>query len=168
MKHFLTVLAASALLAVSLAVASPVQGSLVHPQKAGACAWPYYFDHLNQQGISVYDYGQQRYTTIWFYNFTYTDGCNDYQWLARITVADGSVATLTPVIDWWWPHWLCGEVMTDVYNQGNFSSLGVWSNAANEVSPAQGFCGSHDSDTNYSTAHSLSFYPQTVSANVYS
>jgi hypothetical protein len=154
---------AAGMIATLILAAFTVQ-AILFPVRVQACG-SYSYNHQNSVGKSVYDYSKQQYTTVNFINYTYSDGCGDYEWLSWVSVADGTPAKLTEFITWWWPSsGQCGLLETDRYSQQASASSGsVWSAAAFE-----GSCGSHDSHTGGSSAYSLNFSPNTVSATVYS
>jgi hypothetical protein len=158
----------SALIIFTLVLGILTVRTLVFAPRVFACG-SFHFDHANSTGIGVYDYSQQKYTTIWFSDNTYTDGCADYEWLSMINVEDGTHAELTPFITWWYPNGgNCGSVQQTLYGQATASLVGQWSYVAYEYSPVQGNCGSHDSDTYGSSAYSAAFSPSAVWATVYS
>ena len=136
------------------------------PLQARACG-SYGLDHINSSYATVYDYGQQRYTNLNFYLYSYADGCSDYEWLTKITVTDGSPATFTAWTSWYYPgNNQCGTWQSDGWSYNYYH----WSPQVNEYSPAlPGNCGSHNADTHNSAVDSGSFSPShTVATTVYS
>src|SRR5205807_3123542 len=96
MKRALGALSAALLLSAVLFVASPLTGSVLHPQTAGACpGFTLYSENTRYSG-QVYDYGQQKNTWVGFDLQIYWDGatCNDFEYREFTWVGDGSTAYL--------------------------------------------------------------------------
>jgi hypothetical protein len=98
MKKLLASLSIAVILAVGLFVASPVKGSVLHPQTAGACGW--FLANWRSNSWYGFDYYYYKNTYVYAYIYIYSNGCGSYQIKNFEYVADGSPASFRSAYDW--------------------------------------------------------------------